>query len=383
MPRINVTDKRNCCGCTSCVSICPKQCIEMESDKEGFFYPKIAESLCINCGLCERKCPVIYHQNKIQLPLKVYAAKNPDIEIRMKSSSGGIFTLLAEQVLEEGGVVFGARFDKHWEVIHDYIESKEKLFIFRGSKYVQSRMGDNYSKVEIFLKMGRTVLFSGTPCQIAGLKLFLNHEYDKLLTVDFVCHGVPSPKVWKRYLVEKVQNNQIYDIDFRSKKDGWKKFSFSISFSADGKQKTFSSVSVFYENIYMKAFLADLILRPSCYTCPFKSGRSSSDMTIGDFWGIESVLPEIDDDKGCSLVLLNNEKSLVYYSKLNVCTVASSYEDAVRGNPNMVHSANWHPKRKSFFRRLDKAPCLETLIAESLEYPFFYRIKQRIKREFF
>jgi len=384
MDRIHITDKKDCCGCTSCASVCPRQCITMTLDKEGFLYPGIEESLCINCGLCEKRCPVIHRQDMIGKPLKIYAARNTDEEIRMRSSSGGIFSLLAEQVLEEGGVVFGARFDNHWEVVHDYTESKDELSAFRGSKYVQSRLGDSFLQVETFLKTGRTVLFSGTPCQIAGLKLFLHHEYNNLLTVDFVCHGVPSPKVWRRYLIEKAENRRIHDIDFRSKKEGWKKFSFSLSLLVNESGETVSSTSVFYEDIYMKAFLSDLILRPSCYACPFKSGRAGSDVTIGDFWGIENILPEIDDDKGVSLVLLNNEKSLIYYKKMKARTLQiSSYEEVVRGNPNIAYSANRHPNRGRFFKRLDEASCLETLITKNLKYPFFYRVKQRIKRELY
>mgnify|MGYP001320238558 FL=1 len=384
MDRIHITDKKDCCGCTSCASVCPRQCITMTLDKEGFLYPGIEESLCINCGLCEKRCPVIHRQDMIGKPLKIYAARNTDEEIRMRSSSGGIFSLLAEQVLEEGGVVFGARFDNHWEVVHDYTESKDELSAFRGSKYVQSRLGDSFLQVETFLKTGRTVLFSGTPCQIAGLKLFLHHEYNNLLTVDFVCHGVPSPKVWRRYLIEKAENRRIHDIDFRSKKEGWKKFSFSLSLLVNESGETVSSTSVFYEDIYMKAFLSDLILRPSCYACPFKSGRAGSDVTIGDFWGIENILPEIDDDKGVSLVLLNNEKSLIYYKKMKARTLQiSSYEEVVRGNPNIAYSVNRHPNRGRFFKRLDEASCLETLITKNLKYSFFYRVKQRIKRELY
>lgn len=325
---IVIAEKCLCCGCSACVQVCPLQCISVFEDNEGFLYPRVDESRCIDCGKCEKACPIL-HQSAAIKPLRVYAAKNDNEEIRLSSSSGGIFTLLAEATIEKGGVVFGARFDEQWEVIHDYTENKEGVSAFRGSKYVQSRMGNNYSRVETFLKRGRTVLFSGTPCQVAGLKLFLHREYDKLLTVDFVCHGVPSPKVWKRYLAERVENNQIRNIDFRSKKEGWKKYNFSLSLSMDGREDTTLSTSVFYENIYMRAFLADLILRPSCYACSFKSSQSGSDITIGDFWGIENVLPKMDDDKGCSLVLLNNEKSLLCYHKLNVYTVMSTYEDAV------------------------------------------------------
>ena len=199
---IKIQDKSQCCGCEACRNICPKQCILMQEDKEGFLYPEVNLADCIDCGLCEIACPVL-HPAKERIPVAVCAAKHYDDNIRLASSSGGVFTFIAEQVIDEGGVVFGARFNDQWEVIHDYVETKEKLSCFRGSKYVQSRIGDTYKQVLHFLQSGRKVLFTGTSCQIVGLKLFLRKEYDNLLTVDVICHGVPSPKVWKKYLNEK------------------------------------------------------------------------------------------------------------------------------------------------------------------------------------
>ncbi len=196
---IEIKEKYNCCGCSACVQICPKQCISLSADNEGFLYPQVDTAVCINCGLCEKVCPVI-NQNEPRMPLEVYAAKNTDEEIRLKSSSGGIFTLLAEHIISEGGVVFGARFNENWEVVHDYTETVEGLESFRGSKYVQSIIGENFKKAKFFLDEGRNVLFSGTPCQVAGLKKFLRKEYENLLTVEVVCHGVPSPMVWHDYL---------------------------------------------------------------------------------------------------------------------------------------------------------------------------------------
>lgn len=202
---LEIKDKKKCCGCEACVQRCPVQCISMRSDVEGFLYPNINQTICINCNVCEKVCPEI-NQSEIRRPLKVYAAKNPDELIRLSSSSGGIFTMLAEQILKENGVVFGARFNEKWEVEHGYTDIQDGVAAFRGSKYVQSRIGDNYRQVEDFLRKGRKVLFSGTPCQVAGLKRFLhNKEYDNLLTVDVVCHGVPSPLVWRKYLEETIR----------------------------------------------------------------------------------------------------------------------------------------------------------------------------------
>jgi coenzyme F420-reducing hydrogenase beta subunit len=229
----------------------------MKLNEEGFLYPIVDETRCVKCKKCEEICPAIV-QGKERKPLKVYAAKNPDDEIRIQSSSGGIFSLLAEYIINEGGVVFGARFNDKWEVVHDYAETKEGLEAFRGSKYVQSRINDTYKLTKDFLSAGKKVLFTGTPCQIAGLKAYLQKEYDNLLTVDLVCHGVPSPLVWKKYLDEIVlpftkNNANIVSIKFRDKSFGWKEKGFRITF-IDAKGKTFSFLESRTKNLFRKAF---------------------------------------------------------------------------------------------------------------------------------
>ena len=200
---IKILDKKDCCGCNACVQKCPKHCITMKEDKEGFLYPNVDENVCIDCHICEKVCPVL-NQNMERMPLNVYVGKNPNEEIRIKSSSGGLFTMLAEQVIDDIGVVFGATFNEKWTVVHDYVETKEGLAKFRGSKYVQSNIGNSFKKAMDFLNEGRKVLFSGTPCQIAGLKNYLRKDYDNLITVDFICHGVPSPGVFRTYLQEEI-----------------------------------------------------------------------------------------------------------------------------------------------------------------------------------
>lgn len=346
---IKIIDKEQCCGCSACLHICPKNSITFKEDKEGFLYPHVNMETCIDCGLCEKVCPVL-NQNDERIPEKVYAAKHEDDEIRMKSSSGGIFTLLADQILDEGGVVFGARFNDKWEVIHDYTETKEGLAPFRGSKYVQSYIGDSYKIAETFLKNGRKVMFTGTPCQIAGLKKFLRKEYDNLLAVDFVCHGVPSPMVWRKYLEEEIADQggaQLTGVNFRDKSIGWKNYSFVLNFSKDeGTIKhNYAVSSVFTENTYMKAFLSNLSLRPSCYDCPAKAGKSGADITIGDFWGIENIMSEYDDDKGVSFVAFNAKASQAEY--INNKEI-SEYGSAVLTNSCIIYSAS-KPKYKDCF----------------------------------
>ncbi|WP_270534759.1 Coenzyme F420 hydrogenase/dehydrogenase, beta subunit C-terminal domain [Parabacteroides johnsonii] len=388
---INIIEKKDCCGCSACVSICPKHCITMLLDNEGFLYPQVDKGSCIDCELCEKVCLVL-NQGEERKPLQVYAVNNPNEEIRMKSSSGGVFTLLAETIIQEGGVVFGARFNDDWEVIHDYTETKEGLAAFRGSKYVQSRIGESYCQVERFLKEGRKVLFTGTPCQIAGLNLFLRKEYDNLLTVDFICHGVPSPGVWKNYLEELIalkgnrKNsvlshskpiilNSIRDIsriEFRNKRLGWKKFSFALTLSVPDGHGTKNTVLLsepYNENIFMKGFLADLYLRPSCYACPAKCLKSGSDITIGDYWGIQNVMPEIDDDKGICCLMVNTDKGGQLLSSMGWVYRKSDYSTVIKYNIACVVSVAPNLKRKLFFDKYQKTNSLIRLIDDILTPP--------------
>ena len=361
---LQVTDKQDCCGCHACTSVCARQCIAMQEDNEGFLYPVVDEATCTDCGLCEKVCPVI-NQDEPRKPLKVYAAKNRNEEIRRQSSSGGIFTPLAELVICEGGVVFGAKFDKEWNVIHAWTDTIEGIADFRGSKYVQSTIGNTYREAREFLKQGRKVLFSGTPCQIAGLRKYLRKEYDNLLTVDVVCHGVPSPLVWREYLEETREKlraerdagkNTVYSslmempvitgISFRDKTHGWKKFGFRLRYAASEAAVNSVSASIpeyeslqpFPDNIFMKGFLANLYLRPSCYACAARSGKSGSDISIADFWGVQNYYPEFDDDKGVGLVLVNTEKGRIVCDGINANCIESTYEQGLNQNPCIERS---------------------------------------------
>jgi coenzyme F420-reducing hydrogenase beta subunit len=363
----------------------------MQEDDEGFLYPKINDSFCTKCGLCVKICPVL-SQGNVRKPLYVYAAKNPNEKIRRESSSGGIFTLLAEKTIRQGGVVFGAQFNEKWEVIHDYTETVEGLAVFRGSKYVQSVIGNTYKQVKDFLETDRTVMFSGTPCQIAGLKAFLQKDYDKLLAVDLVCHGVPSPAVWREYLDEvaekippppphyQTRHKYIKAINFRDKTHGWRKFSVVIHFNLEKKMSNLhiinlnfrdkshgwkhsrfnvrfsnlkkpSSISdLIHKNPFGKGFLQDLYLRPICYNCFCRFQKSGSDITLGDYWGIQNFLPEIDDDLGVSLLIVNNKKGKEILSDLNIVSVETAYSCALKGNPNIEKSVEPNPNRVLFFQ---------------------------------
>jgi Coenzyme F420-reducing hydrogenase, beta subunit len=379
---ITVTDKSKCCGCSACVQRCPKHCIVMVEDSEGFLYPKADANMCVGCGLCGKVCPVIDKGRK-QEPLEVFAALNPDEEIRLKSSSGGVFTQIAEKVIEKRGVVFGARFNERWEVVHDYVETKEGIKMFRGSKYLQSRIGDNYKVVEAFLKEGRAVLFSGTPCQIAGLRRYLRKEYDNLLLVDFICHGVPSPGVFRTFLRDEIdkaacrgsgkepfllpciplvsgkerldgKGMDIRSISFRDKRKGWRKIGFALVFSrpsvAGEENPVLSSYASLHKNPYLRGFLKDLYLRPACHACPAKHLSSGSDITLGDYWGIAFTMPELDDDKGVSAITVNTEKGGIMLRSTDVRLKTASWADLIVRNSALVNSVAVPSGRELFFK---------------------------------
>lgn len=357
---IQITDKHNCSGCSACSSICPKHCITMQADNEGFLYPKVNETDCIDCGLCEKVCHEL-HPFEERKPQKAYAAINKDEEVRLKSSSGGIFYLLAGKTIAEGGIVFGARFDEHWQVVIDYADTMEGVKAFMGSKYVQARMATAYADAKRFLSEGRKVLFSGTPCQIAGLHHFLRKPYDHLISVDIICHGTPSPKVWGMYLDEVVTAGRkaINDVQFRNKRNGWKAFNFTME--CNKGEQSISLCSHHQQNHFMRAFLRDIILRPSCYQCQAKSGKSHSDITLADFWGVNTVIPEMDDDKGTGLVFINTEKGQQALDFTRMIVRETAYDRIKHLNPACYRSVSPHPKRKGFFSRLGNENIIELI----------------------
>ena len=399
---IHIIDKKNCCGCSACVQRCPKQCILLSEDEEGFLYPKVDETKCVNCGLCEKVCPILNPQEKIQ-PQEVLAVKNPNEEERMASSSGGVFLPLAREVLNKGGVVFGAVYDANWEVHHVYAEKIEDVYPMMGSKYLQSRIENTYKEAEQFLKQGREVMFVGSPCQIAGLRTFLrNKEYPNLFAVDFLCHGVPSPGVWRRYLAETYSVSEadeqsrrqatagknsvlfsslnakspIGDIKFRDKAEsGWKKFRFVVRQKSASKadQNTVLSSDIHYDNPFMRGFLSNIYLRPSCYECRCKNGVNHSDLIIGDYWAARVTDQDFDDDKGVGLVLVNTVKGKAYFDKLKMEVRQSTLEKANLCNGGFNEHAIPHPKRAIFFQLAQQGKTVETAVVICLHIPLHRR----------
>ena len=346
--------KEDCCGCAACSNICPQSCIEMKEDSEGFLYPLVDALRCTQCGACTKHCPVLLDAptEEGEQP-EAYAAMNQNEEERLSSSSGGVFTLLAKETIRQGGAVFGAAFSQDFRrVVHVCIEEEAHLKALQGSKYLQSTVGASYQQVKALLKKGRQVLFSGTPCQIEGLKAFLKTDYDNLLCVDIICHGVPSPKVWRKYLDYRCMqaNASVQRMCFRHKTYGWKAYIVLFEFSNNTTcEETYS------EDAFMQTFLRNVCLRPSCSNCHFKKMHRVSDITLGDFWGIETVLPEMDDDKGTSLVLLHSKKgeNAFNHCASHLFAKPVSLEKAIAKNTPYFRSVQSGKGRTSFFEHLD------------------------------
>lgn len=376
-----------CSGCTACFAICPKDAITMQADSEGFKYPVIDKNKCIDCGLCCKVCPLKNMYGNFGEDKTSFACSAKDENFAKQSSSGGVFAILANMYIQEQAAIYGAAFDYNWNVCHIRVDKKDELKRLYTSKYVQSDMGNTFRQVKSDLDNGKKVLFAGTPCQVAGLKTYLQKDYLNLLTVDFICHGVPSPLVWQRYIDELEQNlnSKITEISFRDKKDGWKNFNFKL-ITDNG--------NVFYEkhgdNIYIKGFLKDLYLRPSCYDCKFKTLKRESDITLADFWGIEKIIPDMNIDKGVSLCWPSSKKGK--RALADVLKQTDYYEvklkEAIRHNSSAIKSVVVHKNRDKFFEGISNSEAnIISLIEKyydnrSLRKRLSYELRTKIKSLF-
>ena len=322
----------DCCGCTACEQICPKKCITFKENNEGFMYPVVDESVCVNCGACVKHCPVMTppHSDGVQ---NVYASKYCDTQKTKESTSGGIFIPLAKSTLEKGGVVFGCAYDENLVARHIAVEKEADLHKLQGSKYVQSDLSGIYSRVKSELKSGRNVLFSGTGCQVAGLRSFLGKDFDNLITVDIVCHGVPSPKLFEKYIgyLGSKLGEPVKSYNFRSKKrHGWGLF-YEVETDNIGKGGSG------FDDPYYNAFLNCKTYREGCYNCRFANCDRQGYITLADFWGIEYINPPFYSENGVSLVLVNTDKGKRLWKSLENCieSVDSTVEQAVQMNKNL------------------------------------------------
>lgn len=352
-----LANKDLCVGCTACVSKCPKHCLDIVYDEAGFAYPKLSNAeYCKKCNLCERVCPILNKTEIDNESTSAFAAFSLDNQIRSESSSGGIFTELALQVLSKNGLVYGAAYNDSWMVEHIAVDTIEKLHKLRGAKYVESSLEGVFSEIECQLNNKREVLFSGTPCQVAGLKSFLKKDYANLFCVDFVCHGIPSPLAWKKYIDERKRVDGEIEmpcsINQRSKETGWSRYSYSsVIVYPDGRK--YSAVS--NDDLYMKLFCNDYISRKSCKFCTFKGYARLSDITLGDFWGIWDIVPEMDDGKGTSIVLTHSKKGREAFLNLEdrVKYRDTTLEEAARENPALLYAALEKKERKNILSKIE------------------------------
>lgn len=347
MDTIEIVKKNECCGCGSCMQKCPKNAISMIEDKEGFLIPVINKELCVNCGICTKVCPQLKEKIKPKEDYpQAYAIYNKNAEELLKSSSGGMFSVIANYVLDNKGIVFGAAYNDDNEVNHIYVENKEDLQKLRNSKYVQSNINNTYKEVEKNLKENRLTLFTGTPCQVAGLKAYLMKEYENLILVDIVCHGVPNQKVFKKYLeyLEGKFKSKIKTYNFRNKEqNGWGLYA-KIE-TEDGKIRYKNSAF----DPYYNAFLECKMYRESCYNCHYTSFYRNSDITLADYWGILSVHPEFYSEKGVSLVLINNKKGKELLNRISekIEYIETDLEKASQKNMNLKRPSN-RPKERNY-----------------------------------
>ena len=349
---IRITNESQCCGCAACYNICPTKCIRMKKNSEGFSYPEVDVQQCLNCRKCEKACPMINGQVNTSNEVKAsYSVVSLNMKERLQSSSGGVFSVLAKEVISNGGSVYGVAMSMDCRTAeHTRVNTVDSLSILRGSKYLQAQPNETYSEVKRDLNQGLPVLFSGTMCQVNGLKGYLGHDYENLITVDVVCHGVPSQALWEKYVnyEERRHNGVITAVNFRHKKKGWQNFGIE---KIEGGKRIWSSIE---KDPYMHMFLNNYCLRPSCYKCLAKKIKQS-DISLADFWGVDSFTPEMNDGKGTSLVLIRTEKGKRLFASIEskIKFKQITYEQAVAHNPAEYASAKRPHERESFFKDMN------------------------------
>ncbi|KAF1086364.1 F420H2 dehydrogenase subunit F [Sporotomaculum syntrophicum] len=368
--------KEECCGCTACMSICPKKAITMIPDEEGFLYPSINHELCIECDLCKQVCPfsdTYKTSGNYDQPL-VYAAKHKDDNVRMNSSSGGMFTAISDYILDIDGVVYGAAFDEKFVVRHQKAETAEERNKFRGSKYVQSNLIGVFEDIKKELKKERTVLFTGTPCQNAGLRSYLNKNYEKLILCDIVCHGTPSPLIFEKFIRYCGHKNRssIKEYYCRFKGNGWHSHTEKAVY-ANGKEDSTSLLSQSYKAL----FYSHVALRPACHNCKFCNFSRPSDITFGDFWGIEKSMPDFDDNIGVSLLLINSSKGQELFQRIskNLCYRKSNTTDCLQHN---LHTPSQPSPRRNKFWQDYKNKGFEYVLKKYAGYGLVPRLKKTV-----
>ena len=375
---IDIKDKKDCCGCNACYDACPKDAIHLNTDIEGFWYPEVDKDKCINCGLCDKVCPQLHvdelKHNEFEKPV-CFAAIHKNIETRFASTTGGLFSALAEQMYDEGGYVGGAIYREDWSVAHFISNNPEDLQRIRQSKYSQSDTRGFFTEVKRLLTAGEKILVCGSPCQMAGLRSFLGKNYEQLIIIDYVCKSITSPKFYQKYLDywERKAGSKLVLFKFKDKELGWRSLVKRFDFK---NGKTMYS-RAFDNDLYSTAYHSNVVSRPSCYSCQFKGFPRMADITIADFWGCENKAEykELDDNAGTSAVIINNQHGLDFFKKIEkrIKCLPAQIEDMIPGNPAIVTNQKL-PKvdRDVFFKDLDKDP-IEDVVPRYL--PFLGRPK--------
>lgn len=357
---------KKCCGCSACEQVCPKNAIALKPNEEGFLYPILDEELCIKCGLCKSVCPYD-NKNDLKEPEEVYAVQYKEQDILKKSSSGAAFSALADFVLARGGAVAGCIFDENIKAVHIVTDKKELVEKMRGSKYVQSEMGDTFRSIKAILDDGRLVLFTGTPCQVGGLKNYFKKDYENLYTVDLICHGVPSPLLLKKYLAYiNEKHGEIIDLKFRNKAlNGW-----AASGSFKSQKKEFST-SVFNDSYY-QFFLQDAVSRESCYSCPYATDKRIGDITIGDYWNIDEKLSFNEYKDGMSVIILNSRKGQKLFDnvKENLNVYETDLSHAKKGNGNLNKPSSKPALRDHIYKKIFENG-YENAVKEYCKFSYF------------
>ncbi len=356
---LEVLEHDRCTGCSSCYTVCSHAAITMIFDNEGFEYPVIDSNRCVDCGLCQSVCPVIQYDNrKVQRSAncavqKGYAARNENYEQRLISSSGSIFPPIAEWIIESGGLVVGSVFDESFNVHHMITDSKEELKKLQGSKYLQCKADNStFRSIRRELNNGRLVLYSGMACQVEGLKSFLKKEYANLFTIDLICMGIPSPLVWQSYLNCFFGGETIEHVNFKEKSKGWDSFCFHIiTNKREYKERGM-------DNLYLQSMFRSWNIRPSCFNCPFKNTERISDFTLADCWGAYKLVPELNDNKGLSSVIIHSSKGYTLWTKLRgrIKSKEIGIDDIAAGNTNLVSNKPQTGNRQLFYNCLQKNP---------------------------
>lgn len=354
MNNVSLVSHVVCCGCGTCANVCPKNCISMVCDAEGFAYPSVDEQKCVECGACLKKCPVESEDFVGNMPQVSAVLQDKDEKSLMESTSGGAFACIARHILKRGGAVFGAAYDDSLNVSHIAIERLEDLRLLQGSKYISSDLKDSYKKAKAFLKAGRFVFFSGTPCQVAGLKSFLGVESELLLTMDLVCHGVPSQKLFQKYIqwLGEKKKSVVKSYVFRSKEF----FGWSLGGEYfDGKKSYAINPDC---DPYYAAFLRGETFRKSCYSCKFANMNREGDFTVGDFWGFHNMKGPVDFDykKGLSMLLVNSSKGVELLKQIegDAAIVPLDLQTISAGNWNLHHPSVYKPIRDEIYANIDQ-----------------------------